>query len=124
MKDEVLKELSEILSVLGVESRLRIVSLLTEYETLCVNVLAQHLGISQSAVSQHLRILHLKGLVESQRDGYYCHYSLNRERLGSGLDPLLKMLEERSNLKKSDCGMKGKKECAEKEKETAGTPKS
>jgi len=46
----------------------------------CVGALAQRLGVTHSAVSQHLRILREAGLVDGDKRGYWVHYSLNRER--------------------------------------------
>jgi ArsR family transcriptional regulator len=46
---------------------------------LCVNALAKKLGITQSAVSQHLRLLKHAGLVSGERRGSFIHYSLDRE---------------------------------------------
>jgi DNA-binding transcriptional ArsR family regulator len=46
-----------------------------------VNALASILNISQSAVSQHLRILKSVGLVNDQRRGYFIHYSVNEKKL-------------------------------------------
>lgn len=50
-------------------------------EFLCVNALACHLDVTQSAVSQHLRILKQAGLVNGVRRGNFMHYSLDREGL-------------------------------------------
>ncbi len=112
-EDCTLKELSELMGVLGVESRLRIITLLRDYESLCVNALACRLDISQSAVSQHLKILHLKGFVTSRRDGYYTHYCLNREKLDSSIK-LLDQLSIRRDPVNTDkkCTSKGETQCA------------
>lgn len=48
---------------------------------LCVGALAYRLGVTHSAVSQHLRILREAGLVDGERQGYRVHYSLNRDRI-------------------------------------------
>ena len=40
------------------------------------------LGVTQSAVSQHLRILRQAGLVRGERHGSFVHYSLDDEGLG------------------------------------------
>ena len=112
-EDCTLKELSELMSVLSVESRLRIITLLGDYESLCVNALACRLDISQSAVSQHLRILHLKGFVTSHRNGYYTHYSLNREILDSSVKLLTQLSARRKTLKLNECTSKGEKQCAQ-----------
>lgn len=69
------KDTVRVFRTLAVESRVRIVRLLAE-RTLCVGALSNILGISAGAVSQHLRILKDAGLVESDRRGYFIHYSL------------------------------------------------
>ena len=61
-------------------TRVRIVCLLKE-RALCVNALATRLGVSQSAVSQHLRILRHAGLVIPDKRGYWVHYRLNEDTL-------------------------------------------
>ena len=60
-------------------TRLQIVKLLCHHhepEALCVNALAGLLGITQSAVSQHLRVLRDAGLVKAERRGQFIHYYL------------------------------------------------
>jgi DNA-binding transcriptional ArsR family regulator len=73
MKDE--QDMVRIFRALSVEKRVEIVRLLAE-RTLCVGALANLLGISAGAVSQHLRILRDAGLVDPDRRGYFIHYSL------------------------------------------------
>jgi ArsR family transcriptional regulator, arsenate/arsenite/antimonite-responsive transcriptional repressor len=67
---------AELFKVLGVESRLKIIELLKEKGPLCVNELAEALGISSSAVSQHLKILKYAGLVNDERQGYFIPYNV------------------------------------------------
>lgn len=74
------RELARICKTLSVETRVRIVLLLRE-RGLCVNALAARLGVSPSAVSQHLRILRDADLVIPDKRGYYVHYALNRATL-------------------------------------------
>ena len=65
-------------------TRLGIVKLLChrhDPEAQCVNALAGELGITQSAVSQHLRILKNVGLVRGERRGYRVHYAIDFEAL-------------------------------------------
>jgi ArsR family transcriptional regulator len=65
-------------------TRLKLVKLLChqlESGALCVNALARLLGVSQSAVSQHLRVLKSISLVKGERRGYHIHYSVNRKML-------------------------------------------
>ena len=76
------EELAEIFKALSDPTRLRVVKLLNEHKgTLCVNALAHHLGVSQSAISQHLRVLRQVRLVEGARKGYHVHYALDLDRL-------------------------------------------
>lgn len=77
-----IEELAEIFKALSDPTRLRLVKLLGEHNgALCVNALAHRLGVSQSAVSQHLRVLRQARLVQGDRQGYHVHYSLDAERL-------------------------------------------
>jgi DNA-binding transcriptional ArsR family regulator len=48
---------------------------------LCVGALANHLGISKPAVSQHLQILRKAGLVKGEKHGYWTHYVVDRDAL-------------------------------------------
>ncbi len=84
--DEI-EELSAVFKALSDPTRLRLVRLLSECApgectgALCVNALAHELGVTQSAVSQHLRVLRHAGLVRGERRGQHVHYSLDRDRL-------------------------------------------
>lgn len=72
---------SELFKVMGVETRLNILGLLREQGPLGASQLAQALGVTPSAISQHLRILRSSGLVESKRQGYWIPYKINQEGL-------------------------------------------
>ena len=79
-----IEEQAVLFSVLADPTRLRLLRLLSrqrEPDALCVNALAGLLGVTQSAVSQHLRILKNAGLVKGERRGYHIHYFVNREAL-------------------------------------------
>ena len=88
---EVMKSIQEntaeqaaIFSALADPTRLKLVKLLCRQcdpEALCVNALASLLGVTQSAVSQHLRVLRSIGLVKGERRGYHIHYYINPEAL-------------------------------------------
>ena len=88
-----IEELATIFKALSDPTRLRLVKLLGEqprgecpgecngHGFLCVNALADRLGVTQSAVSQHLRILRQAGLVYGVRRGPFVHYSLDPDGL-------------------------------------------
>jgi len=74
-------EPSEVFKVLGVETRIKIVELLKAHGPMGVNSLAEHLGITPAAVSQHLKVLRHAGFVTPERQGYWIPYSLDEEAL-------------------------------------------
>jgi ArsR family transcriptional regulator len=88
-----IEELAEIFKALSDPTRLRLIRLLSDQSPdvcqgtcngrkfLCVNALAHRLDVTQSAVSQHLRVLRQAGLVRSERRGPFVHYSLDRDGL-------------------------------------------
>ena len=85
--DEI-EELAGIFKALSDPTRLKLVQLLSEClpgechgGALCVNALAHRVGVSQSAVSQHLRVLRQAGLVRGERRGHFVHYSLDQDGL-------------------------------------------
>jgi DNA-binding transcriptional ArsR family regulator len=75
-----MKEAAELFKILSVDKRIEIIELLKKEPT-SVSALAEALGITQSAVSQHLRVLKGAGLVKDERRGYWIFYSLNRDTL-------------------------------------------
>jgi ArsR family transcriptional regulator len=83
MKDTV-NEQAAIFGALADPTRLKLLKLLhsqQESDALCVGALTNLLGITQPAVSQHLRILKSAGLVSGERRGYHIHYSVNLEAM-------------------------------------------
>lgn len=77
------RDLAEAFKVLSDSNRLRILfHLATDTTgTLGVSELALRVGISQPAVSQHLKLLKSDGLVEAERVGFHMYFTLNRSRM-------------------------------------------
>jgi DNA-binding transcriptional ArsR family regulator len=71
----------EMLKVLAVETRVKIIELLKSQGPMGSKALAGLLGITPAAVSQHLKLLKHAGLVRRERKGYWIPYSLNEEAL-------------------------------------------
>lgn len=74
------QKLARIFKILSVDTRIRIIQLLKD-RALCVGALSAQIGITQGAVSQHLRVLRDADLVVAERRGYYIHYRLNEKVL-------------------------------------------
>jgi len=81
---QVTEEQAAIFGTLADPTRLKLVRLLCRQrdpDALCVNAMAAFLGVTQSAVSQHLRVLRAIGLVKGERRGYRVHYFVNQDAL-------------------------------------------
>ena len=80
--DDLYLRVSEIFRALADSSRAKIVDALLHQE-LCTSDLAPIVGISESAVSQHLRMLKLLRVVKSHRHGNRVFYALDDEHVRS-----------------------------------------
>lgn len=74
-------EPSEMFKALAVETRVKIIELLKSKGPLGAKNIAELVGITPAAVSQHLRVLRQAGLVRSERKGYWIPYSIDEEAL-------------------------------------------
>lgn len=83
-------EAADLLRLLANENRLRILCHLIERDEESVNELATAVGLSQSALSQHLARLRRDNLVSTRRAGQTIYYSVPP----SNALPLLKALKE------------------------------
>jgi DNA-binding transcriptional ArsR family regulator len=73
-----LDERAALLALLGHPTRLRLFYALAELGEVCVCDLAEILGVTQSAVSQHLAKFRAYRLVTSRRDAQTLYYGLAR----------------------------------------------
>ena len=71
-----LDELAARLAIAGNPTRLRIIYLLAELKEVCVCDIADILGVTMSAVSQHLAKFKAYGLVKTRREAQTLYYSL------------------------------------------------
>jgi DNA-binding transcriptional ArsR family regulator len=72
---------SEIFKALAVETRVKIIELLKSEGPLGAKKIAERVGVTPAAVSQHLKILRQAGFVISERNGYWIPYSIDEEAL-------------------------------------------
>jgi len=85
--------LSAFMNAVGNETRLRILYVLWKAEELCVCDLSDICGVTQPAVSRHLKKLREKALVESRRDAQTIYYSVYSGNPFSKM--LISLFEER-----------------------------
>ena len=74
-----------------------------EPDALCVNALVGLLGVSQPAISQHLRVLKSVGLVKGERRGYHVHYAVNAAILNHYKELVSEVLSQGEQLKEEPC---------------------
>jgi DNA-binding transcriptional ArsR family regulator len=86
---ETATHVAELFSALGDASRIRLIAALAQGET-NVGRLAELVGISESAVSHHLRHLRQMRLVRTRKDGRQVFYALDDDHVAAlfycGLD--------------------------------------
>jgi ArsR family transcriptional regulator len=90
LPDRGIKDLANLLKLLADETRLRIMLYLAQAGELHVRALCDRLKQSQPAVSHHLALLRVAGIVECRRNGKHNFYHVLPERF----QRLLEMLFE------------------------------
>jgi len=112
-------ELVQTLKTLSDETRFELIKLLLTHD-LCVGALAHHLGISDAAVSQHLKQLREVGLVKGEKRGYWTHYIVDRNKFNelaealkglTSLPPCPEGVCIRKGNQKINCDKEGAKMC-------------
>ena len=77
MKEKAQK-MADVFKALGDPTRLKILKvLMSRKHPFCVGMIAAKVGISQPAVSQHLRVLKNVGILDAHRAGFHVHYIFN-----------------------------------------------
>jgi ArsR family transcriptional regulator len=82
VSEAAIRELAQVFKLLSDETRLRILFYLAQFSELHVTDLCQRLGQSQPAVSHHLALLRVSGLIESRREGKHNFYSVRTDHFG------------------------------------------
>jgi ArsR family transcriptional regulator len=96
VSDDLVDNLVKLFKLLSDETRLRILYYLTERNELHVRALCDLLGESQPAVSHHLALLRVAGLIERRREGKHNYYGLKTRQFSTLLDMLFEAMPEGS----------------------------
>jgi len=104
-----IQKLARIFKALSAETRVRIVQLL-KGRALCVGALSARLGVTQGAVSQHLRLLRDADLVIGEKRGYFVHYRLNEKTLAKWERATAELLGTEPVARRACPGNRGKSE--------------
>ena len=102
VSEQSIRELAQVFKLLSDETRLRILFYLalSENSELHVTDLCNRLGQSQPAVSHHLALLRVSGLIESRREGKHNFYSVRTDHFGELLLSLFSAAGEAPRNKK------------------------
>ena len=101
-----IKEQAELFAALSDPTRLRLLQFLCHQNPpgcRCVNNLSHLLGISQPAVSQHMRVLKSVGLVTGERRGFRMHYQIDPEGLRRCQGILSDALQFKESCEEDSC---------------------
>ncbi|MBK7408698.1 MAG: helix-turn-helix transcriptional regulator [Saprospirales bacterium] len=102
LNNEKLRESSELLRALAHPLRIKILEFIDQNGSINVNKIYNTLKLEQSITSQHLRILRSVGVVNTERQGKYIHYSLNYDMISQTLGTIDKFLEESKDVEDLD----------------------
>lgn len=82
-----MKNLVNFFKAMGEDTRVKIITMLLK-EEMCICELIEKLGLSQSAVSHHVKILKQAELVNDRREGKWTFYSINKNGFAAHLGSL------------------------------------
>ena len=71
-----MEDLVKVFKALSDKTRLKILLIISK-RTICQKGISRHLGISESAVSQHIKVLKESGIVTGIKQGYSVIYVIN-----------------------------------------------
>lgn len=84
------------------EKRLRILELLRSSEK-CACILVEQLGMAQSTLSYHMKILCESGIVDSRQDGKWTHYKISEKGSRTALELLKTLTAQDTTTETNDC---------------------
>ncbi len=100
------KDLVQVFKLLADETRLRILTYLFREGELHVSALCERLQQSQPAVSHHLALLRVSGVIEVRRDGKHNFYSIKTSRLQYLFEDLFNVIAKDANGAVNFSGLK------------------
>lgn len=86
------RDLVQVFKLLADETRLKILMYLLREQELHVSALCERLNQSQPAVSHHLALLRVAGLIQPRRDGKHNYYSVREKHFHKLIGELFKTI--------------------------------
>ena len=85
-------QIVQIFKALSDETRLKILIILSR-RRICAKGISKHLGISEAAVSQHLKVLKEAGIIVGEKLGYFVQYNIQE----TALLEIMRFIEQMNN---------------------------
>ena len=118
-----METLVKIFKALSDETRLKILIIIYS-KTMCQTGISNHLQISDSAVSQHIKVLKDANIITGYKEGYYVFYKINGDVFNECINFMKSINDDTDdfkgiydmNIKKQCCGLtcKSKSKCCKK----------
>ena len=99
---ELIPKAASFFKVVGDETRMKILCTIA-YGELCVNDIAEAVGMTKSAVSHQLKLLKEEGLVKARRDGKNMFYSLDDQHVVDIIDLAFIHIEHKGHSEGCTC---------------------
>lgn len=84
------------------EKRLQILELLRGGEK-CACILVEQLGMAQSSLSYHMKILCESGIVDSRQDGKWTHYKISEKGSSFAVELLKTLTTKNTTMETNNC---------------------
>jgi ArsR family transcriptional regulator len=94
LSEQLERDLVQVFKLLADETRLKILMYLMREQELHVSALCERLNQSQPAVSHHLALLRVAGLIEPRRDGKHNFYSVREKHFHRLIGELFKTMSD------------------------------
>jgi ArsR family transcriptional regulator len=94
LSEQLERDLVQVFKLLADETRLKILMYLLREGELHVSALCERLNQSQPAVSHHLALLRVAGLIEPRRDGKHNFYSVREKHFHRLIGELFKTMSD------------------------------
>lgn len=94
--DDTVRDLVQLFKLLADDTRLKVIHYLMQKDELNVRTLCKLLRQSQPAVSHHLALLRVAGIIECRRDGKHNYYHLVPKRCQAYLDTMFGVTGDQS----------------------------
>ena len=97
LPDEIGEDLLLFFKLFADETRLQILHFLMQQDELNVRTLCEMLGQSQPAVSHHLAMLRVAGLIACRREGKHNYYGIISERFQEFVEMMFSVVPKQSD---------------------------